>query len=158
MANIKRINTLLHKLGSGTWEERTSNVEKLVKLDEPEEIACIINYLEKHSASEEPYYPIIDDTYDVLVGIGKRAVEQLISSMKKENWAFRVRVLLILGKIGDTRAVETLLSSLGDRMWNVREAARRALTMITNQHFHEDAQDEWKKWWEENKSQFIKEK
>ena len=66
---------------------------------------------------------------EVLVDIGKSAVEPLIAVLEKTNNkdSVRQRAASALGKLGDNRAVNPLIAALKDRNANVRQAAAQAL-------------------------------
>jgi HEAT repeat protein len=51
-----------------------------------------------------------------------------------------------LGRLGDRRAVEPLISALNDEDEAVREVVAKALESITGQAFDEDIGD-WQSWW-----------
>jgi len=81
------------------------------------------------------YYRTFDDEWSfiweaqvALSKIGAPAVEPLIVALKKskEPWA-RERAARVLGEIGDTRAVEPLISAITGEKWIVRRAAIEAL-------------------------------
>jgi HEAT repeat protein len=64
---------------------------------------------------------------DVLIEIGKPAVEPLIEILNDENPDVRSKVVYILGKIKDPRAVEPLIEALKDKDSGVRWVAATAL-------------------------------
>ncbi len=85
----------------------------------------------------------------------KRAVEPLILALKHERDMVRSYAAKALGKIKDKRAVEPLIALLGDKFRMVRSYTARALGNITGESFG-ISQSQWKEWWEENKSKYIK--
>ena len=57
-------------------------------------------------------------------------VPEIVAALKDRNDDVRVAAALVLGELGDVRAVEPLLAVLKDRSQGVREAAAKALGMI----------------------------
>jgi len=86
--------------------------------------------------------PILKDDFNrwfatnELVKIGAPAVEPLITALEIEDWqendAWKVRqaATKVLGKIGDVRAVEPLITALRDKVSYVSEGAEEALVKI----------------------------
>lgn len=67
---------------------------------------------------------------EALGEIGAPAVEPLIIALEDEDELVRRGAALTLGRIGDKRAVEPLIEATGDKSWDVRWDASRALDMI----------------------------
>ena len=86
-----------------------------------------------------------------------RAVEPLIAALKDEDEAVRAHAAHALGKIKDPHAVGALIAVLKDNHEYIRYLSAIALEDITQKQFGEN-QEEWKKWWKENKEEFIKKK
>jgi HEAT repeat protein len=57
---------------------------------------------------------------DALVQLGKPVVEPLIACLNDQDWKMRLKVAMVLGKLGDARAVEPLIARLKDKEWEVR--------------------------------------
>jgi HEAT repeat protein len=57
-------------------------------------------------------------------------VEELIASLSRHDWHDCKDSVESLGKIGDVRAVETLIETLRDKYGSVRDAAAEALVKI----------------------------
>ena len=84
-------------------------------------------------------------------------VNELINQLKDKDWLVQVVAVEVLGKIGDSRAVELLIAVLKDKDWrirkNVRKQAALALRKITGKYLGEDPEKR-QKWWEQNKEKF----
>ncbi len=65
-----------------------------------------------------------------LVTAGVPAVPLLIATLTDENSDVRWRVIITLGWIGDTQAIEPLIAALSDSVWEVRQNAAWALGQI----------------------------
>jgi HEAT repeat protein len=66
-----------------------------------------------------------------LLGIGRPSVELLIEYLEDEDWLVREAAADLLGKIGDVRAVEPLMTRLErDKDTGVKELAIKALGLI----------------------------
>ena len=57
-------------------------------------------------------------------------VEKHIKALGDEDWRVRMEAALVLGNIGDPRAVEPLIQALGDKSGSVRRVAAGALGKI----------------------------
>ena len=78
--------------------------------------------------------PLFDKSRRCLVRIGPPAVEYLIRALKDEKWQIRTSAAIILGKIGDKRAVKPLIKSLTDKNRDVRCSAACALGDIKDKN------------------------
>jgi HEAT repeat protein len=67
---------------------------------------------------------------EALEKIGKPAVEPLIEVLKVAHKDIRYRAALVLGNIGDARAVRPLIEALKDKDWFTRDEAARSLEKI----------------------------
>ncbi|MCK4905724.1 HEAT repeat domain-containing protein [bacterium] len=68
---------------------------------------------------------------ETLVKIGKPAVKPLIAVLKDRNNNYaRARAIKILGKIGDSQAVKSLVALLKDKDWDIRWRVVKALGEI----------------------------
>jgi len=65
---------------------------------------------------------------DALVKIGDSAVEPLIAALRHESVTIRIASATALGRIGDKRAVQSLVKALTD--WKVRRSAAMALDSL----------------------------
>jgi HEAT repeat protein len=66
-----------------------------------------------------------------LLGIGRPSVEILIDYLRDDDWVVREAAADLLGKIGDTRAVEPLIERLRlDKDTGVKEIAAKSLGLI----------------------------
>ena len=65
-----------------------------------------------------------------LVSIGVSALEPLITALKSKESKIRWLSVDALGQIGDPRAIEPLISTLGDQDWNVDREVPTALDAI----------------------------
>lgn len=77
--------------------------------------------------------------------------------MKDESYRVRENAVVALGRIGDPRAIEPLIATIKDEESSVRLIAVQVLGVITGQDFGED-QDKWRKWWDENKDEILKDR
>ncbi|GAI92158.1 unnamed protein product, partial [marine sediment metagenome] len=78
------------------------------------------------SSESIPASPAAEATR-ALVKIGKPAVEPLIAALDDDNYLVRVKIVEILGQIGDFRATEPLTVALKDEYFEVRLRAAQAL-------------------------------
>ncbi|MBN1756596.1 HEAT repeat domain-containing protein [bacterium] len=63
--------------------------------------------------------------------LGKPALEYLLEAMSSENPEIREEAAIALGEIGSTKAIGILDNAISDSSRMVREAARKALDMIS---------------------------
>jgi HEAT repeat protein len=99
--------------------------DSLVLIGEPA-VWPLINALKSGSM------PVKADIYRTLVKIGKPAVEPLVKSLGDSNPAIRSGAAIILGKLGDARAVEPLLEMLRqDKMERILQSDSASYTMRT---------------------------
>lgn len=89
----------------------------------PSRIGKLINDLEFCSLLNR-------DARAQLAAVGKSAVAPLIKALSSNRWYVRYDAALILGKIGDKRAVPHLIRLLYDDDRNIRAAGANALGMI----------------------------
>jgi HEAT repeat protein len=83
-----------------------------------------------------------------------RALEAFIAALKDNDPSVRAIAASALGWIKDARAVEPLIGALKDNDADVRFHAALALRDMTGMDFGLD-QEQWQKWWEENKGRFA---
>lgn len=76
------------------------------------------------------------DIRDELIKIGKPAVGSLIAALSSDKWYSRYDAAILLGEIGDTRAVPHLIRLLYDTDPNIVSAAVRALGKIGGDKTH----------------------
>lgn len=84
---------------------------------------------------ENIMYLMAKEEWDEIVKIGEAAVEILNKAFKDickwnlggDKISARIQVLLILGKIGDTRAIDSLIELLNDKEFMIRHRAVKAL-------------------------------
>jgi HEAT repeat protein len=67
----------------------------------------------------------------------------------------RLLGLNVLDQNPEKQSVEMTLPLLRDTDGLVREKAAQTLHALTGQHFTEDQPDQWEKWWNENKTNFV---
>jgi HEAT repeat protein len=66
----------------------------------------------------------------VLATLGKVAFSSLVIALKDSLHVIREYAAIALGKLGDTRALKPLISSLDDKAWNVRLRIAWALAQM----------------------------
>lgn len=93
---------------------------------------------------------------NALVKIGKPAVGPLITALKDEDSRARYKAIEILGEIGDSRAVEPLITALENKNLD-KSKVIWALERITGENFGRDPK-KWQNWWEENKDRYSTQK
>ena len=67
----------------------------------------------------------------------------------------RLLGLRVLDQNPEKQSVELALPLLRDPNELVRQKTAQTLRMLTGQHFTEDQANEWRKWWQENKTNFV---
>jgi len=67
----------------------------------------------------------------------------------------RLLGLRVLDQNPEKQSVELALPLLHDPNELVRQKTAQTLRMLTGQHFTEDQANEWRKWWQENKTNFV---
>jgi HEAT repeat protein len=86
-----------------------------------------------------------------LVRIGKLSVEPLLVIVKDgDTISARSRAAWALGEIGDSAALEQLITALEDGHWLLRKTAAEALEKISGQKFGMVSR-KWQEWWKKNK-------
>jgi HEAT repeat protein len=110
-------------LGDPDWRVRKVVVETFHLLDHPEIfISDLIKLL---------YHPenagLRNAAIEILIGLGSRAVPELLDEISETDVEVRKFVIDILGEIGDQRCVANLVSALNDADINVRYAAVETL-------------------------------
>ena len=81
-------------------------------------------------------------------------MDQLIDSLKDADPDMKKKVIEVLRKIKDPRAIEPLIGLLGDENLAVRLKAAWALRKITGQRYGQDPSS-WQDWWEGNKDRLL---
>jgi len=71
------------------------------------------------------------------------------------DYSARNQAVEILGNLKDPRAIEPLIAALKDANSPVRKSAAISLTKITGKDFGQYP-EEWQKWWEQNKDEFLR--
>ncbi|MCB0284610.1 MAG: HEAT repeat domain-containing protein [Calditrichaeota bacterium] len=72
-------------------------------------------------------YFIAKQEWEKSIELGEQAVDPLIEVLTDDELWHRKRAAENLGKLNDNKAVDSLIQSLGDKYWNVREAAMKSL-------------------------------
>ena len=81
--------------------------------------------------------------------------EEAIPLLQSPEPPARMIGLRILSKNADKPSVELALPLLKDPAEPVRAQAAKTLRTLTGQRFTEDQPDQWEKWWNENKTNFV---
>jgi HEAT repeat protein len=145
----KATEALIAVLGHGNWSVymRKSAVEALGKIGSERAIEPLITALGDENrgvresavealgniASERAVEPLIDilEHGNWSVYMRNRAVKPLIDVLEHRNWSvMRYRAAAALGNIGSEKAVEPLITALGDEDRGVRYSALEALRKI----------------------------
>ena len=81
-------------------------------------------------ALQDDYGHTRENAMEALIKIGPDAVETLIKALKHRNKIIRINVCLVLGAIGDQRAIKPLTKLRHDSDFKVRRSASKALKQI----------------------------
>jgi HEAT repeat protein len=85
-------------------------------------------------------------------------IGKLIAQLKHKHADLRLDAAKRLGLIGDPRAIEPLIETLDDRVFEVHVQASVSLVRITGQELHEHGTTRtkkfWLNWWESNKYRY----
>jgi len=80
------------------------------------------------------------DAAEALVKIGAPAVDHLVATLKHPSAEVRNLAAKVLGRIGDTRAVESLVVALADADSTVRQASAGAFALVGSRRGASDQQ------------------
>ncbi len=94
------------------------------KLEDKQDIKGLIKILGTNNAEK------IREAQDALIRIGEPSVDLLITAIKDQNVKLRIHSPVVLGEIGDDRAVSPLITALRDANFTVRDNAALALGEI----------------------------
>jgi HEAT repeat protein len=76
------------------------------------------------------YYWAARQDWQACRQVGAAALEPLLAALRVDDWVVRQHAAELLGEIGDSRAVETLIAALDDKIAHVRRNAARALVSL----------------------------
>jgi len=108
-----------------SWRLRCEAADALGKIEDPRIVGFLIEALNDRSLC------VREAATRSLEKVGKPAVEPLIASLRDENYDVCYRSIVLLGEIGDSRAVEPLVGVLKHfELWALRFEAARSLGMI----------------------------
>ena len=106
---------------------RCEAADALGKIEDPRIVGSLIEALNDKSLC------VREAATNSLEKVGKPAVEPLIASLRDENYDVCFRSIVLLGEIGDSRAVEPLVGVLKHfELWALRFEAARSLGMIND--------------------------
>jgi hypothetical protein len=80
---------------------------------------------------------------------------EVVPLLRNTDLIARMIGLRILYKNAKTQSVELALPLLKDSEKIVRARTAATLRALTGQHFTDEQADEWEKWWNENKTNFV---
>lgn len=115
---------LVNALGSRDEQVRVNAAGALIKIKDKKMIPLLIRAL----TEPEKYLPA--RVAEVLIAIGKDAVEPLIRELPQMDDHIKCLALEILGEIADERAVEPIINELTGANIQVRQSAAVALGVI----------------------------
>ncbi|MBN1451854.1 MAG: HEAT repeat domain-containing protein [Anaerolineales bacterium] len=129
---VKPLKTALKDKEPGV---RSVAAEALGRLGDARAVKPLIALLEDSThikvSSGTGYRNVNEYAGDALVQIGAPAVEPLLAAYKGKDGRVNSDVIRLLGRLGDARAVETLIAELeSNRLFGVRSAAAAALGRI----------------------------
>lgn len=88
--------------------------------------------------------------------MGKPIIPALLEIIndKQQNSFIRRRSIVILRLMKDVTAVDSLIETLNDKDWLIRDAAQNALMEITGHNFGKNV-SKWTTWWSESKPNYL---
>ena len=111
----------------GSWQLRYEAAEALGKIKDPRIVGPLIEALNDRNAR------VREAAAKSLKEVGEPAVEPLLASLRDENQDVCFKAIVLLGEIGDSRAVEPLVGVLKHfELWAMRFEAARSLGMIND--------------------------
>jgi len=122
-ASINELIEVFRKYDARNREAIDSAMEKLAEIGSPAAEA-LVGAIEGEDDRVQMY---IQDTLQMM---GSSALGPVIRGLEDEVWEVREACAIVLGKIGDERALEPLAAALGDRESNVRFRAAEALEKL----------------------------
>ncbi len=96
-------------------------------------VSCMVLFNQEVSSSLIELLALVDTMKarralcDVLVEFGKKDFDSIVSKLKDERWFLLRNLIYILGKIGDTRAIEYLPQFIGHEELKVRKEVLHVL-------------------------------
>ena len=145
---------------AGHWEANVAAAEALGEIGDPRATRPLVVALTAFTTSLreaarkaltkiDPNWPRSE--------AAREAIPELIATLENDDWTLWEFSATVLGEIGDSRAIEPLISKLeNSNQWPVRDDTRRelrqamsrALAEITGEGFGEDA-EKWLQWWKQ---------
>jgi HEAT repeat protein len=114
---------LIELLQDSSWEVRTRAAEALGAIGDKASIEPLVQRIKDHAAKVQ------EAAGAALVKFGKISTMPLLNTLALERDKITLKaVLLLLGRIGDPKAVPALIAHLGSSYHIVRQAAMTALT------------------------------
>ena len=108
-----------------SWQLRYEAAQALGKIKDPRIVGPLLEALNDRNTR------VREAAAKSLKEVGEPAVELLIASLRDENQDVCFKAIVILGEIGDSRAVEPLVGVLKNfELWALRFEAARSLGMI----------------------------
>ncbi|MFA6056254.1 MAG: HEAT repeat domain-containing protein [Thermodesulfovibrionales bacterium] len=108
-----------------SWQLRSEAADALGKIKDPRIVGPLIEALNDRNSR------VREAAAKSLKEVGEPAVEPLLASLKDENQDVSFKAIVLLGEIGDSRAVEPLVGVLKHfELWAMRFEAARSLGMI----------------------------
>jgi HEAT repeat protein len=113
---------LIELLQDSSWEVRARAAEALGSIGDKASIEPLVQKIKDHAAKVQ------EAAGAALIKFGKAATMPLLNTLALERDKFALKaVLLLLGRIGDPKAVPALIAHLGSGYYIVRQAALTAL-------------------------------
>lgn len=144
--DFRAVSALITALNKDSYSGvRDAAATMLGEWKHPETIRWLI-----YALRDEQHWEVRDRAALALVKIGTPAIESLLDALHHYDLQVQKKVIYVLGKLNDFRAVEPLIEILGDKDSHLRNDAGFALRNITGEDFGED-QIQWQYWWEQRK-------
>ncbi len=150
MADERCVAPLSRALRDGDWQVREAAVEALASVGSPavETLVRLLRDWEVRKAAiqalgkikdERVLDPLVaqlridefrEDATTALAEVGKPAVPRVIAALKDKDEYVRKQAVIILGRIKDPEAIDSLIELLQDSDWYIRLTAAAALEAI----------------------------
>ena len=130
IGDFRAVEPLIDALKDPTSVVRSHSVTALGKIGEPQSLPAVISALKTEAVRSALDIGVCYRAIEALHRFGKPVAEFLIPTLKHPDKAIRRKTATLLGKTGETRAVELLIGALADEQPRVRSRAAHALGRI----------------------------